>query len=314
MLHGQRILMTGMTGQVGGSLAEQMAPTNEVFGLARYTAPGSLAAMEKLGVIPVRCDYTSGDFSMVPAEVDFVIHVAADTDPVTIDEGIRQNAEGTGLLFNHCRAAKGWFYTSTTGVYWDHPDPLYAYKETDRCGGSTRVTTRFHYGTSKFAGEAVARTLSRLHAVPLIIARLNWSYGKAGYGGLPGMIADMVLTGRPIDVHPDWPFMGSPIHEDDLVASIGPFLEAATVGGTIINWAGDDALSNVDLANYIGELVGMTPSFVMTREARAYPRVTDNTRRLDVYGQCRVKWRDGIRRMITDRHPEIELKPLEECP
>ena len=307
MITGKRILMTGLTGQVGGSLAEQLAPHNEVLGLARYSKPGSRAAVEALGVVPVTCDYASGDFSAVPDDVDYVIHVAADVDPASIDEGIRQNAEGAGLLFNHFRSAKGWFYTSTTGVYWDHPDDQYAYKETDRCGGSTRVTTRFHYGTSKFAGEAVARTLSRIHGVPLVIARLNWSYGKAGTGGLPGACIDMVVGRRPIPVHPDWKFTGSPIHEDDLAGSIGPFLGAATVGGTIINWAGDEAISNVDLANYIGEVVGMQPEFVTTTEARAYPRITDNTRRLEVYGPCRVQWRDGVRRLIAERHPSLKL-------
>lgn len=307
MLTGSRIAMTGLTGQVGGSLAEQFAPHNKVYGIARYSKPGSREAVEALGVIPVVCDYTTGDFSEVPADVDYVIHVAADVDPVSIDEGVRQNAEGTGLLLNHFHAARAWFYTSTTGVYWDHPDDRYAYKETDRCGGSTRVTARFHYGTSKFAGEAVARTMSRIHDVPLVIARLNWSYGKAGHGGLPGAYVDMILAGHPIDVHPDWEFTGSPIHEDDLAASIAPFLGAATVGGTVINWAGDEAISNVELARYIGELVGVEPKFTTSREARAYPRVTDNTRRREVYGACRVAWKDGIRRLIEQRHPTLEL-------
>jgi nucleoside-diphosphate-sugar epimerase len=303
VLTGQRIVMTGMTGQVGGSLATQLAPANEIFGLARYTAAGSREAVAAMGVTPIVCDYTNGDFSGVPDNVDYVIHVAADTNPPSIDEGIRQNAEGTGLLLQHCRAAKGWFYTSTTGVYWDHPDPYYAYQETDRCGGSTRVTSRFHYGTSKFAGEAVARAMSRIHGVPLVIARLNWSYGAVSHGGLPGIMIDMITAGTPIEVHEDWAFMGSPIHEDDLVGCIGPFLDAATIGGTVINWAGDDAISNVDLATYIGEVLGIEPTFVNVRTATAYPRVTDNTRRREVYGPCKVKWHEGIRRIIAERRP-----------
>lgn len=310
MLTGQRILMTGMTGQVGGSLAAGLAPHNEIFGLARFTRPGSFDEVAALGVTPIACDYTEGDFSGVPTDCDYVIHVAADCDPVSIDEGLRQNAVGTGLLLNHAKAAKGWFYTSTTGVYWEHPDDQYAYKETDRCGGSTRVTSRFHYGTSKFTGEAVARTMSAIHQVPVVMARLNWSYGKAGTGGLPGMIADMILAGTPIGVHPDWAMMGSPIHEDDLVASIGPFLAAAEVGGTAVNWAGDDAISSVELADYIGELIGVAPIYQEVRTARAYPRVTDNTKRTAIYGNCTVAWRDGIRRVLAERHPELALAEL----
>jgi UDP-glucuronate 4-epimerase len=160
MLTGQRILMTGMTGQVGGSLATQLAPENEVFGLARYTASGSRERVESMGVIPIVGDYTTGDFTGVPSDVDYVIHVAADCVPESIDEGIRQNAEGTGLLLNHCPKAKGWFYTSTTGVYWDHPDDQYAYRETDRCGGSTRVTRDF------ITGQASSRVKPSLARCP----------------------------------------------------------------------------------------------------------------------------------------------------
>jgi len=152
--------------------------------------------------------------------------------------------------------------------------------------------------------------MSRIHRVPLVIARLNWSYGKVGNGGLPGILIDGLVAGLPIEVHQDWAMMGSPIHEDDLVASIGPFLEAATVGGTVINWAGDDAISSVELANYIGELIGVQPTFVKVRTASAYPRVTDNTRRVEVYGRCQVSWRDGVRRIIAERHPELALKPV----
>jgi UDP-glucuronate 4-epimerase len=310
VLEGARIALTGVTGQVGGSLAAGLAPRNDVLGLARFTRPGSLDDVAALGVTPVPCDYVGGDFSGVPDDVDYVVHLGADTDPATLEVGLEQNAVGTGRLFHHFSSARGWFYTSTTGVYWDHPDDQYAYVEGDRCGGSTRLTERFHYGTTKFAGEAVAQTMSVIHGVPLVIARLNWSYGKAGYGGLPGALADMVLAGIPIQVRRDWRLMGSPIHEDDLVASVGPLLGAAAVGGIIVNWAGDDAVSHVELADHIGELVGKAPIYEETTTSAVYPRVTDNARRRAICGPCAVPWRDGVRRVIAERHPELELRDL----
>jgi nucleoside-diphosphate-sugar epimerase len=307
MLHGARIALTGMTGQVGAALAAGLAAENEVLGLARFTRPGSMDEVAAMGVTPIRCDYTDDDLAGVPSDVDYVVHVAADTNPATLEIGLEQNAVGTGRLLHHFAGARGWFYTSTTGVYWDHPDDDHPYREGDRCGGSTRLTDRFHYGTTKFAGEAVAQALSVIDGVPLVIARLNWSYGKAGYGGLPGAILELVLAGLPIQVHRDWRMMGSPIHEDDLVASIGPFLDAATVGGTIVNWAGDDAISTVELADHLGRLVGVTPRYETVTEAMAYPRVTDNRRRREIYGPCRVSWQEGVRRMVHERHPEIVL-------
>lgn len=307
VLAGRRIALTGVTGQVGGSLAAGLAGRNDVIGLARFTRPGSREEVAALGVTPVECDYTWGDFADVPDDVDVVVHVAADTNPGTLDIGIEQNAIGTGRLFHHFRSAQAWFYTSTTGVYWDHPDDQYAYKEGDRCGGSTRVTERFHYGTTKFAGEAVAQTMSVIHDVPLVMARLNWSYGRAGYGGLPGALVDMILNGIPIEVHRDWRLMGSPIHEDDLVASLGPLVAAAAVGGFVVNWAGDEAISHVELAEYIGSVIGVAPTFKEVTTSSVYPRITDNTRRRAVAGPCRVSWKDGVRRIIAERHPELEL-------
>ena len=77
-----------------------------------------------------------------------------------------------------------------------------------------------------------------------------------------------------------------------------------------MNWAGDEAISNVDLADYIGELLGITPQYKTVHTARAYPRVTDNTKRREIYGDCKVQWRDGIRRLIAEWHPELQLQPV----
>jgi UDP-glucuronate 4-epimerase len=305
MLKDARVLMTGMTGQVGSSIATILAPHNQIFGLARYSKPGAKEMVEAMGVTPIVCDYTTGDFTGVPNDFDYVLHVAADTTPADIDSGLRQNAEGTGLLFNHLNKAKAWIYVSTTGVYWDHPDPWYRYKETDRLGGSTRITSRFAYGTSKFAGEAVSRTLSRIHNVPLTIPRLNWSYGSTSHGGLPVMLMTSLAAGQPIAVNPDWEMVGGPIHEDDLAAHIEGFFAGASVGGTITNWAGDDAVSVEQIIPWMAKEMGLDYSFVETREATAYPRATDNTRRVSLVGECTVKWQDGFRRVMRQRFPEL---------
>jgi len=309
MLKGARLLMTGMTGQVGSSIAAQLAPHNEISGLARFSKPGSTEAVKAMGITPIACDYTSGDFSGVPDDFDYVLHIAADVYPENIDVGVRQNAEGAGLLFNHLRKAKGWIYVSTTGVYWEHPDPWYRYKETDRLGGSTRITSRFAYGTSKFAGEAVARTMSRIHNVPLTIPRLNWSYGRGGHGGLPVRIMTLVNEGKPVPIHPDWEFVGGPIHEDDLSEHIEGFFAGATVGGTITNWAGDDAVSVEQLTPWLAQVMGRDYSFIEQREATAYPRATDNSKRISLVGECRVKWQDGFRRVLAERFPDLKLNP-----
>jgi nucleoside-diphosphate-sugar epimerase len=289
MLKNARLLITGLTGQLAGSIAAILAPHNEIYGLARYTRPGSREAVESLGITPVVCDYTTGDLSAVPDGIDYVFHAAADVYPADIETGIKQNAEGTGLLFNHLKGARAWIYVSTSGVYWDHPDPWYAYKETDRCGGSTRINTRFAYGTSKFAGEAVARSLSRIHGVPLTVARMNWSYGKAG---------------EPVPVNPAWEFVGCPIHEDDMAGHLESFFDGAAVGGTITNWGGDDAVSVEQLVPWVAGQLGVPYSFTEMTDIIAYPRNLDTARRTALTGPCRVTWQEGFRRIIEERFPD----------
>jgi len=303
MLKDARLLMTGLTGQLGGSIAALLAPHNDVYGLARYSRPGSREAVEALGITPIVCDYTGGDFTGVPDDFDYVFHAAADVFPVDIETGLKQNAEGTGLLLNHLKRARAWIYVSTSGVYWDHPDPWYRYKETDRCGGSTRINTRFAYGTSKFAGEAVARTLSRIHGVPVTIARMNWSYGRASFGGMPVRIITRVAQGEPVAVNPDWEFVGCPIHEDDMAEHLEPFFEGATVGGTVTNWGGDDPVSVEQIAPWAAEQLGTSCSFTDMAEIIAYPRNLDTAKRISLTGPCRVKWPDGFRRIIEERFP-----------
>ena len=88
MLKNARLLMTGLTGQLAGSIAAILAPHNQIYGLARYTKPGSREAVEALGITPIACDYTTGDFSGVPDDFDYVFHAAADVFPVDIETGL----------------------------------------------------------------------------------------------------------------------------------------------------------------------------------------------------------------------------------
>ena len=303
MLDSQKILITGATGKIAFPIARRLAQGNEVWGAARLRDPADHARLAAAGVRPVALDMAEGEFTALPEDFDYVFHAAADVFPVDIETGLKQNAEGTGLLLHHLNRAKAWIYVSTSGVYWDHPDPWYAYRETDRCGGSVRINTRFAYGTSKFAGEAVARSLSRIHAVPLTIARMNWSYGRAGFGGMPVRIITRVAEGEPVPVNPDWEFVGCPIHEDDMAEHLGAFFDGAAVGGTVTNWGGDDAVSVEQIVPWVAEQLGTSYSFTDMDQIIAYPRNLDPARRTSLTGPCTVTWRDGFRRIIEERFP-----------
>ena len=61
---------------------------------------------------------------------------------------------------------------------------------------------------------------------------------------------------------------------------------------------------------YMADIAGLDVQFQEDPDNPLAARtvVVDNARRRELAGGCRVKWRDGMRRMLAARHPEIKLK------
>jgi nucleoside-diphosphate-sugar epimerase len=307
MLTGKKILLTGLTGQVGGTFADALAPHNEVWGLARFSNPGSREHAEAAGVKTVVGDLAENDFGDAPDYVDYVIHLAANTKPGTAEVGMRINAEGAGFLMHRYRGAKAFIYVSNNSLYADNPDPMHAYKETDHVGGHSPHSA--NYGPTKLAGEGVVRFLCRLYETPTLIARLNVSYGSVyDDGGLPGNLLESLLAGRAIRLARSRVTTMSPISEYDMLDHLDHFVRAASVPATIVNWGGDEAVSIEEMARYMADLIGVEPKFEFD-DAHVIPnRITDPAFGRSLGLEWKVKWKDGIRAMIAARHPEVALK------
>jgi nucleoside-diphosphate-sugar epimerase len=201
----------------------------------------------------------------------------------------------------HCRKARAFLHVSTFGVYEIHPDREHAYTETDRLGGYASYAPT--YAAGKLCAEAVVRTAARQLGLPTSIARLNIAYGTAGHGGVPTQMCGALAAGEP------WPRMaapnwGSPIHEDDLIWQADALLEVAAVPATIVNWAGDEAVSEEQMLDYIAALTGL-PVRIRSGEGSFNFFVSDNSRRHALIGACRVPWRDGFRRALAARFPDL---------
>ncbi|HEV7578806.1 MAG TPA: NAD-dependent epimerase/dehydratase family protein, partial [Mycobacterium sp.] len=158
------------------------------------------------------------------------------------------------------------------------------------------------YSISKIAGEVVARTMARALGVPTTIARLNVPYGDNG--GWPFYHMEMMLGGIPIPVPPGGPARYTPIHEDDIIATIPKLFEVASVPATTLNWCGEQTVSLQEWCTYLGSLVGKEPVFEESEQAlRGNP--TDAARMRELVGAATVDWHDGMRRMATKFHPEL---------
>jgi nucleoside-diphosphate-sugar epimerase len=158
------------------------------------------------------------------------------------------------------------------------------------------------YSVSKIAQEGVARFCAREFGIPITIARMGASYGPRG--GLPIFALQALLAGNPVTTRWD-PCPYSPIHDDDMLAQLTPLLEAASVPATIVNWAGDEAVSLQEIVAHGAALLGLEPRIdVQEVPGASIGSVADPTRRLEITGPCRVPWRDGLRRALEDLYPD----------
>jgi hypothetical protein len=113
------------------------------------------------------------------------------------------------------------------------------------------------------------------------------------------------VAGRPWPVA-SGPNYASPIHQDDLIEQVTPLLDVASVPATIVNWAGEDAASEREMLEYISQLTGLEAR-VAESDTSFKLFVSDNSRRRALIGDCQVSWREGVRRALEVRFPDLEL-------
>ena len=303
MLSGEKILVTGPAGNIAYPLAAYLAADNEVWGIARFSEEGSRERVEANGVKTLVCDLADADFSELPDDFTYVLHLAATVRGGNdYDAAMAVNAEGTGLLLQHCRKAKAALVMSTHSVYKPQEAHDHIFLETDPLGDVNAANTPT-YSVAKIGQEAVARYCARAFDLPVIICRMNAAYYS--HAGLPMIQIETMLAGQP--VHTRWdPCWYSPIHQDDINNQTEALLHGASVPATIVNWAGDEPASVQDWCNYAAELTGRTADVVVN-----YPpgtlkgSIADNTKRTAIAGPCKVGWREAVRRQIEDRHPAL---------
>lgn len=307
MLSDEKILITGLTGQIGFPMAEYLAANNEVWGLARFSEAGSRERVQDAGITAVIGDLASADYTdHLPTDFTYLVHMAAyQGGGEDYDLALSINAEGTGLLMQHCQKAKAALIASTFSVYRPNPDPHYQYTESDPLGDCHALHSP-PYSVSKIGQEAVARTMSRVLGLPTTIARINASYGPNG--GLPAYQLDWIVNGDPVRLRAPAPSPYNPIHQDDMNAQVEPLLAAAGTEATIVNWCGDEKVNAEDWCTHLGDLAGRAPEFVYNEFPGAPPGgAGDPTKRLSLTGPCAVDWRTGMTQMWEHRYPGGKL-------
>ncbi|MDP5063695.1 MAG: NAD(P)-dependent oxidoreductase [Haliea sp.] len=304
MLTNKKILLTGAAGQIAFPLGQFLAANNEVWGVARFSEPGSRERCEQAGMTTRSIDLATGDFSDLPQDFDYVLHFAVfQLAGLDYDYALQVNAEGTALLMEHCRNAKACLVMSTCAVYALHSDPRHAFQESDPLGDSQQPFSPT-YAISKIAQEAVARSCARLYTLPTTIARMNVSYSSNG--GLPAYHLDAIMQGKEIVLPASGEAWYTCIHQDDINRQIEGLLAVASAPATVVNWSGDEAVDVRTWCEYFGELAGREVHFREDDSQSIPSRVTDNKRRIELIGPCNIGWQEGFAAMAKARYPSLQ--------
>ena len=299
-LSNKKVLVVGVTGQVATPLAIELAKATTVVGAARFSNASKVAELEAGGVECVTIDLETGDVANIPTDVDYVLNFAiAKTNDWSRD--LDANVGGALSLMERVAGADAFLHCSSTAVY--KPMGHHVFTEDGPLGDNHGVWEFLRtYSTAKIATEAAVRWAATRHDLPTTIARLSVPYGDNG--GWPAIHLEMLLNGSKIPVHTDDPSTYHPIHEDDIFAMIPGLLGAAGVPAVTLNWGGTDPVSVEEWCTYMGELTGLEVAFDPT-DATIDSVMVDLSRLHALVGETTVPWRDGMRRMVEARHPEL---------
>jgi UDP-glucuronate 4-epimerase len=303
MVSDKKILFTGATGCALRPAAEAMAADNEVWCLGRFTDPAIEAELAAKGIRTAVWSMGEGPVRGIDDDFTHVVHGA---DPRGLgwhdfDASVQVRAAAAGSLMHHCRKAESFIFVSTFGVYARVPTPGQEVAEDYPLGGYTPFAPT--YGVSKIAAEGAVRAFASVLGLPTTIARCNVVYSPTGGGGLPASYFGRLLNGEPIglpDEARDVPC--SPISADDITNFCEGLWDIARPAATIVNLAGDETTSVVEFMRQLGARAELPVRFVPD-DLAPQTKVSDNTRRRELLGDCTVRWREGMPRAVAAHYP-----------
>ena len=156
---------------------------------------------------------------------------------------------------------------------WEIPCP--------RCGrvmepgwtDETLVAPHNQYAVSKYAQELYARTLGRLHAIPTVVLRYSIVQGPRqspsnAYSGVLRVFGSRLLRGLPPIVYEDGRQIRDYVAIDDVVEANLLVLERQAADGEVFNVGGDRAVTVLEYAGMLCELLGAELEPEMSGEFR----------------------------------------------
>jgi UDP-glucuronate 4-epimerase len=298
----KKVLVTGASGPIFRTVATELAQRDEVWAIGRFGDSGVRESLEAAGVRTAFWDMGASRLDGIPDDFTHVLHAATlrgTDDPWRV---MTVNSVGTGMLMTHCRKAAAFVAVSSFGVY-RFISPEHRYAEADAVSGFTPGLPS--YATTKLVEEGVVHSYGETLGIPSVIARLNASFGPAGRGGMLVILARRLIAGDSIllrqDGEEEW---FSPIYTSDLSRQVEALWSVASNPPTVLNWAGDEAVSVRGAVEVLSSITGRKPLYRPDGDGWGL-MASDNSRRESLIGKCRKPWREDLAEALAAHFPEL---------
>jgi nucleoside-diphosphate-sugar epimerase len=287
LMTGKRVVITGASGLVALPVAVELAKTNEVYAVARFSDPKQKRLLDEAGARTITYDMADADMSALPKSADIVINYGV------LPPGHRDiyevNTGATGRLASRYRDCEAFIHGSTASVYqYQGERPL---SERDPYGLHRGTEP---YSASKIAAEFLLKQLSVEFDMPTVMLRIFSFYGPRGGG--PTERIHKIANGQPVSVYPGARNIYTPMYEDDYVEKTIQAASIAKAPAEILNVGGTEAVTIPEYCEMAAGILGKPVSYV--ENGVATPIWGDVTKMVELLGPNRVSMREGVRRII----------------
>jgi UDP-glucose 4-epimerase len=265
MAEPKHVVITGVAGFIGSNLSRVLLQRGYRVTGVDNLSNGFMRNIQSLlasgHFVFLKEDITVQDtFASFPADVDYVVHLAAFKIPRygNILDTLQINYRGTDNVLRYatqCEAKV--IFASTSDVY--GKNPKVPFKETDDLVIGESSIARWAYAASKIHDEHLCSAYSEKHSTRIAIIRYFGGYGPnqnlTWWGGPQSVFIDAVLNDKPIEIHGDGLQTRSFTFVDDLVDGTIRAMESERSTGEIINIGDEREITILHLAEMVWRLM-----------------------------------------------------------
>jgi UDP-glucose 4-epimerase len=281
-----KILIAGGSGFIGSHLLPALVSA----GHETYNIIRSVDSHLPTGVIPIVGDLRQMETLSIP-KADVVVHLA--------QSNIRFPEGAEDLLMINCvsavrlallaiaHGAQKFIYCSTGNVYGGAEGPV--------CESAPLLGGSF-YAESKIAAERMLGELKQRISLDILRVFSPYGPGQQPFRLIPDVVR-RVQESRAVFIRASGKPVLSPLYVDDAVAGILSCVAAQD--STILNLAGDEAVTIEDIARQTGSIMKREPVFEMVNDGMSGGPFANNEKFRTLLGRACIPLTSGLESYIS---------------